>query len=102
VALGDTLYSTDSAAYERNVSRLAQGGDAMRQLLVSLVRRDSQAVLPGLVALVTPSFDPTPVAAYGRGTTQDHAVLRHWAWRDGGRTFVEDTAHAALVACGLN
>jgi hypothetical protein len=100
IALGDTLYSADSAAYQRTVNKLAQGGDAMRVLLVSLARGDSQATLPGLVVLGVPSFDPT-VSGYGRGATARTAVLRRWTWLDGGFSFAEDTAHASLVACGL-
>jgi hypothetical protein len=101
VALGDTA-SSDSAAYWRNVNRLAQGGEAMRVLLVSLSRGDSQSVMPGLVVLATPSFVPTVAAANGRGDTPDKAILRHWVWRNGGQTFAEDTTHASLVACGLS
>jgi hypothetical protein len=101
VALGDTL-SSDSAAYWRNVNRLAQGGEAMRLLFVSLARRDSQAVLPGLVILVAPSFVPTAVSAPVRGSARETPILLHWAWRDGGNTFAQDTTHASLGACGVN
>jgi hypothetical protein len=100
VALGDTV-SADSAAYQRTVNQLAQGGDAMRVLLVSLARGDSAASLPGLVGFGSPSFDPT-VSVYGRGGSAVTAILRHWSWRDGGSTFAEDTAHASLVACNLS
>jgi hypothetical protein len=101
VALGDTLYSNDSAAYWRNVDRLSQGGAPMIDLFLSLARGDSQAVLPGLAVLAAPSFQGT-ASANGRGATTETAVLRHWSWRDGGSAFAEDTARASLVACGLN
>jgi len=102
VALGDSLYSTDSAAYQRNITRLDQGGAAMLDLFVSLARGDSQAVLPGLITLSSPSFTPHKVSVPIRGATRETAVLRHWDWRDAGNTFGEDTTHAALVACGLS
>jgi hypothetical protein len=101
LALGDTLYSSDSAAYSRNVSRLNQGGAAMLDLLVSLSNGDSQAVLPGLAMLGAPSFQGN-ASGFGRGITRETAVLHHWWWRDGAHTFAEDTTHASLVACGLN
>jgi len=101
LALGDTLYSNDSVAYWRNINRLSQGGAPMIDLFNSLARGDSQAVLPGLAVLAAPLFRGT-AATNGRGATQASAVLRNWSWRDGGHTFAEDTAHASLVACGLN
>jgi hypothetical protein len=101
-ALGDTMYSSDSAAYWQAINRLAQGGNSSGPLFDSLLRGDFDSTLPGLVILVTPSFDPTAASASGRGATAATAVLRHWAWRDGGRTFAEDTARASLTACGLS
>ena len=96
------MYSSDSAAYWQAINRLAQGGSSSEPLFDSLLRGDFDSTLPGLVILVTPSFDPTTASASGRGGTAATAVLRHWAWRDGGRTFAEDTARASLTACGLN
>ena len=101
IAIGDTLYSSDSAAYTRNMSRLDQGGTAILNLLNSLSLGDSQAVLPGLVFLIAPSFQGN-APGLGRGATKETAVVRNWSWRDGGRTFAVDTAHASLVACGVN
>jgi hypothetical protein len=102
LALGDTLYSTDSAAYTQVVHRLAHGGDSMVDLVVRLAQGDFQATLPGLVVLGPGAFDPTVSSATGRGNTSARAVLRQWAWRDGGSTFAEDTAHASLIACVLS
>ena len=102
-AVGDTLYASDSAAYQQAINRLGQASHSSGGFLDSLLHGDFHSTLPGLVILVTmPSFDATQAPASGRGTTAATAVLRHWAWRDGGVTFAEDTAHAALVACGLN
>lgn len=102
LAVGDTLYSSDSAAYGQAISRLGQGDNSSATFLDSLLHGDFHSTLPGLVILVTPSFDPTQAPASGRGGTAATAVLRQWVWRDGGSTFAEDTAHASLVACGLD
>jgi len=101
-ALGDTMYSSDSAAYRQVINRLSQGDNASTTLIDSVLHGDFRSTVPGLVILITPSFDPTQAPASGRGGTAATAVLRRWAWRDGGSTFAEDTARASLVACGLN
>jgi hypothetical protein len=102
-AVGDTLYASDSAAYEQTINRLGQGSHSSGGLLDSLLNGAFHSTLPGLVILVTqPSFDATQAPASGRGGTAATAVLRRWAWRDGGSTFAEDTSRASLTACGLN
>src|SRR6266516_4788832 len=94
IAVGDTTYSSDSAAYRQAINRLGQGDDSSATSLDALVHGDFRSTLPGLVILVTPAFDPTATPALGRGTAAQTAVLRHWVWRDGGSTFAEDTSRA--------
>ena len=100
VAIGDTLYSSDSAAYWAIVNRIAQGADSLRPLVDSAVSGTLRARIPGLVALSTGLFNPTTSIA-GRGATPETAILRRWTWTDGGNSFAEDTSHAGLAICGL-
>ncbi len=92
LAVGDTQYSSDSAAYGQAINRLGQGGNSSATFLDSLIHGDLHSTLPGLVLLVSPAFDPTQASPSGRGLTAATAVLRHWVWRDGGSTLAEDTS----------
>jgi hypothetical protein len=100
VAIGDTLYSPDSIAYWTLVNRLANAPDALRPLLDSALANQLSDRIPGLVAITTGLFDPT-ASEYGRGATEQTAILRRWTWTDAGRTFAEDTARTSLDRCGL-
>ncbi len=94
VALGDSLYSADSLAFWTLVNRLGQGADSLRAVLDSALTGRFAARLPGLVVLNTGLFDPT-VSLYGRGSSPQDAIVRHWSWTDRGVSFFEDSTQAA-------
>lgn len=97
VALGDTLYSADSAAFWPLINHIGINGNDARASLDSAVS-GLIVRLPGLAVIATAYFDPT-VSAFGRGASPETAIIRRWQWTDAGVTFSEADTLAAAQPC---
>jgi hypothetical protein len=98
VALGDTLYNSDSVGFQALTTRIGQGADSLRAVVDSAVSGQLHARLPGLVGLTTGLFDPT-VSTLGRGATSETAIIRQWKLTDAGSSFVEIGPSALVQPC---